>query len=307
LTVDEWCSLVSSIPERLHPQVLLRGGEPLELPGFSRLVEKLRARNWGVSIDSNGVGLERLAEELAAIGGFHVTVSLDGPSEIHDRIRGVLGTYERARRGVDALRAACERAGTKVTLSLNWTLGQENLEHLSQFPDLARQWGIPVVCVVPRYWVEPTAGREQERALAKFGVVAWAWRGFPSEAVRCDSERLRGALEAFRARLGAIEAYPFLPLSDAEYEDWLCRWEVPVGLQQCANAWTLLDVQPNGDANFCVDFPDWAIGNVREQNLEQLWLGARANAFRQRIATGLLPVCRRCGAKYMSRQCDGEL
>jgi MoaA/NifB/PqqE/SkfB family radical SAM enzyme len=302
LDVDDWQKLIASIPTNSPPQVLLRGGEPLELPGFPRLLEAIRARGLSVSIDSNGVLLERLADELAAIGGFHVTVSLDGPPQVHDAIRGVPGTYERARRGVDALRTACARARTQVSFSLNFTLGPDNLDHLAEFPDLARAWQVPVLCVVPRYWVDEHAGRDHERALAECGVAAWAFRGFPHDAIACEPSHLKTQLETFRERLGEIEAYPFLPLTDREYHDWLSRWDVPVGLQRCDNAWTLLDVQPSGDANFCVDFPDWTIGNVRESSLQSLWSGPRANAFRARLSQGLLPACHRCGSKYMSRQ-----
>ena len=62
----------------------------------------------------------------------------------------------------------------------------------------------------------------------------------------------------------------------------------------------LLDIQPDGEANFCVDFPDYSIGNVRLSSIEALWNGERAERLRAYRRHKPLAVCHRCGAKYIS-------
>jgi sulfatase maturation enzyme AslB (radical SAM superfamily) len=62
----------------------------------------------------------------------------------------------------------------------------------------------------------------------------------------------------------------------------------------------LLDIQPDGEANFCIDFPDYSIGNVRTSTIEELWNGERAQRFRDFRRQTPLAVCHRCGAKYCS-------
>lgn len=54
----------------------------------------------------------------------------------------------------------------------------------------------------------------------------------------------------------------------------------PIGSQRCMNVERLIDIQPDGDANFCVDFPDNLIGSVQEATIEEIWNGNRANRFR---------------------------
>ncbi len=49
-----------------------------------------------------------------------------------------------------------------------------------------------------------------------------------------------------------------------------------------------------------MDFPDYCFGNVRESTIEEVWNGKAAERFRERRRSGPLPVCHRCGAKYMS-------
>jgi radical SAM protein with 4Fe4S-binding SPASM domain len=58
-------------------------------------------------------------------------------------------------------------------------------------------------------------------------------------------------------------------------------------------------VQPDGNVNFCVDFPDYSIGNVADSTLHQMWHSERARRFRELRSAREMPVCFRCGAKYM--------
>ncbi len=77
-----------------------------------------------------------------------------------------------------------------------------------------------------------------------------------------------------------------------------CRSKV--GTYDCRNPWKLLDIQPNGDANFCVDFPDYIVGNITDQTIAEIWNSDRAELFRDYLKQHPLPICNRCGAKYMS-------
>ena len=81
---------------------------------------------------------------------------------------------------------------------------------------------------------------------------------------------------------------------------WFADATTPVGNLPCTNVENLIDIQPNGDANFCVDFPDYIIGNVREYSIKEEWNSKRAERFREYRRKKPLAVCYRCGAKYMS-------
>ncbi len=75
-----------------------------------------------------------------------------------------------------------------------------------------------------------------------------------------------------------------------------------MGLPRCGNVERVIDVQPDGDATFCVDLVDYRLGNVRESTLAALWRGERAERFRARLRQGFLPGCVRCVARYMGQQ-----
>jgi radical SAM protein with 4Fe4S-binding SPASM domain len=88
--------------------------------------------------------------------------------------------------------------------------------------------------------------------------------------------------------------------SENDYRVWFGDPQSPVGSIYCMNVERLIDIQPDGNANFCVDFPDYVIGNVLESTISEIWNGEKAVHFREYRRKNQLPVCYRCGAKYMS-------
>jgi MoaA/NifB/PqqE/SkfB family radical SAM enzyme len=89
-------------------------------------------------------------------------------------------------------------------------------------------------------------------------------------------------------------------MTEDEYRVWFADPLTPTKSVNCSNVERLIDIQPDGSANFCVDFPDYTFGNVREATLEELWNREAAECFRAYRREMPLPVCHRCGSKYMS-------
>ena len=71
------------------------------------------------------------------------------------------------------------------------------------------------------------------------------------------------------------------------------------GHDLCPVAWYFAQVEPDGDVCFCGDFPDYVIGNVRRESFTSLWTGAKAQAFRAKLAREPLPICARCCGSYV--------
>ncbi|MBM4283730.1 MAG: radical SAM protein [Deltaproteobacteria bacterium] len=81
-----------------RPVVYVTGGEPLLYPQVVELLAAARSRRLLVHLQTNGTLLAGAAPDLASLGLQMVSVSLDGPPEVHDRIRGVPGSFRVRRR-----------------------------------------------------------------------------------------------------------------------------------------------------------------------------------------------------------------
>lgn len=301
LTLADWKRLVDELAQHNSPGLLLRGGETFMFPGIIELINHIHGKGMFISIDTNGTMLKKVAADIVRVGKIHLTISMDGPEEMHDFIRGVQGTYHRISEGVAAIHAEEERQGQKISLSLNFTITGENYQYLSALPDVARSLGIGVVCMVPYYYFPQSVGRAYEKELKEnLDCSAYSWVGFHHETSGVDFKVFQTQLQEFQANLGEVYSYPYMPLSEEDYRLWFADATTPVWQERCTNVDKLIDIQPDGSANFCVDFPDYSFGNVKTATMEQVWNSTEAERFRQYRHTKALGVCLRCGAKYMS-------
>lgn len=99
--------LLKQLPaiERLGVQwVVLTGGEPLMHSDLFALCAPLKLRRIRITLLTTGLLLDRFAEQIVRNIN-DVIVSLDGPPEIHNRIRRVSNAFERLSSGIRALRS----------------------------------------------------------------------------------------------------------------------------------------------------------------------------------------------------------
>jgi MoaA/NifB/PqqE/SkfB family radical SAM enzyme len=301
LGLSDWKKLADELAAHGVHSVLLRGGEVFLFPGIIPLLEYLRSKEIFASIDTNGTQLDRYAADLVRIGKMHLTVSIDGPEAIHDSVRGMRGCFQRVRTGLETLRGEEKKAGVALSKSITFTISPFSYRGLGNMPAIAKDLGIQTICIVPYYYVPQAVGLTYERELREnFESEAFSWRGFHHEESGVDIETFLKELRTYRSSLGGIEDYPYLPMSEEEYRTWFGDAQTLVGPIACANVEKLIDIQPSGEANFCVDFPDYSIGNVRESTIAELWNSPRAEKFREYRRKQPLAVCCRCGAKYMA-------
>lgn len=296
----DWKRLVDEGAEHGVSFVLVRGGEPFLFPGIIELLEHLAAKGIATSVDTNGTMLERYAADLVRLGdNIELTVSVDGPEEVHDEVRGVPGCFRRMERGVAALRAAEDAAGKKLRRAICFTISPYSLRGLAEMPAVARRLGMPIH-VVPYYYFPDAVGQAYEAELRTLGCEAFSWRGFHHPASGIDFDEFLPLFRRYQAGLAPDERAVFMDLGEEDYRTWFADATTPVGSTACWNLDGLLDIQPDGEANFCVDFPDYPIGNVASATIEALWNGARAERLREHRRRKPLAICHRCGAKYIS-------
>jgi sulfatase maturation enzyme AslB (radical SAM superfamily) len=226
---------------------------------------------------------------------------VDGPEAIHDRVRGRAGCFAEIASAIAALKAAERRAGRTISKSITFTISPWSYQGLGAMPDVARSLGIEALCIVPFFHLPESIGRQYQQELQdEFACAAYSWRGACHEQSGVDPDVLCDQLQQYRAQLGSISNYPYLPLQDEEYRTWFGDPTAPVRSPDCVSVERVFDVQPNGDATFCVDYPDFTLGNVRSASVAELWNSDRAQRFRERRRQAPFGACHRCVAKYMA-------
>jgi radical SAM protein with 4Fe4S-binding SPASM domain len=117
------------------PSLNITGGEPFLRKDLFEILEEMSARGFAIYLLTNGtlINIEK-AKQLAKLGINGVQVSIEGPEEIHDSIRGN-GSFAASCKGVSLL----VKAGLRVTL--NATLSEINAENFLDMVDITTGLG----------------------------------------------------------------------------------------------------------------------------------------------------------------------
>jgi MoaA/NifB/PqqE/SkfB family radical SAM enzyme len=301
MKLADWKRLVDEVSEYDIAVILIRGGEPFLFPGIIELLEYIRAKGINMSIDTNGTMLEKYAADLVRIGNMHITFSVDGPEEIHDSVRGVEGSFRKTKENILRLHELDKCSEKKISKSICFTISKFSYKGLGDMPDVARSMSIDSINIVPYYYFPDETGKKYEKELKEnFNCKAFSWSGFHHDNSGIDFNIFREEYRKYLKNLNGIENFPYMDLTEEDYRLWFINPFTPVGSLTCNNIEKLVDIQPDGEANFCVDFPDFSIGNVKRSSIKDLWDGPKAEQFRNYRRKNPLSICYRCGAKYIS-------
>jgi MoaA/NifB/PqqE/SkfB family radical SAM enzyme len=271
-------------------RVVLSGGEPLLHSRLWDLCEPLRRAGIGITLLSTGLLLARDAERLASFCD-DVVVSLDGPREVHDRIRNLPRAFDKLAEGVDAVRAVAPG----VAVSGRCTVQRENFHALRATVEAAREIGLHRISflaadVTSEAFNRP-GGWDRERAAA----VALATEDLPRLAAEIDAiseadfasgfiaesrEKLRRRLHDYFAALAGCGAFPVV---------------------ECNAPWVSSVVEADGTVRPCFFQPP--LGNAREAGSFAAVLNSPAAvAWRRGLDVARDEICRRCVCSLSLRQ-----
>ncbi len=118
------------------PSFNVTGGEPFLRQDIFEILAEIGRKGFDIYLLSNGILINReKAKMLSGLGVKGVQVSIEGPKEIHEIIRGK-GSFYSSLRGVQCL----FEAGIKVTLNI--TLSEINAGHFMDMVALSSSLGV---------------------------------------------------------------------------------------------------------------------------------------------------------------------
>jgi len=134
LSTGEWKRVIQDAYSLGASTVVFSGGEPLLRDDIYELMVFAKAKNLSVCITSNGNLLnDQSAGKMKEAGVNVVNISIDGPQEIHDYLRGK-GAFSKANSALGLL----ERYGIECTIA-TMVCGY-NYKHLPFVVELARKY-----------------------------------------------------------------------------------------------------------------------------------------------------------------------
>ena len=264
------------------------GGEPFLRQDIFEVLEELKNKGFDTYLLTNGILINRnRANALAKLGLTGVQISIEGPEDIHDAIRGA-GSFSATLKGIRNI------VDAGIELTLNTTLSDINAPYFADLAALASSLG---------------AKRLGFSRLVPSGVGSKLISRALNKETLLDLYRKIFSLET--NGLHIVTGDPVASqLRQPSKEDGHNSW--PSG--GCAAGVSGLTVLPDGTITPCRRMPV-AIGNVRRDSLREIWASSEIlNALRDKSRyEGRCGRCKRwsscrgCRAiAYAFSQADGK-
>jgi radical SAM protein with 4Fe4S-binding SPASM domain len=261
--------------------VVFSGGEPLMHPEIFQLCSAAKQLGARVTILSTGLLLGRYANEVIEHAD-DVTVSLDGPTSIHDRIRNVQGAFQSLARGIEHLRAQNPdfRIGGRCTVQ------HLNCDALVETVSAARQLGLSSISFLAVDVHSSAFNRPAGLNVLRQSGLAVDLDQIPRLESQIEKLIAQGECGAF-----VVES-PAKLRRVAQHFRACCSLDPHVA-PACNAPWTSAVVEADGAVRPCFFHP--AIGSLRSgETLGSILNSPSAAAFRASLHVASNPVCRRC-------------
>ncbi|MGB2716967.1 MAG: radical SAM protein [Vicinamibacterales bacterium] len=295
LTLD---TLATAFPDRAGFQISLTGGEIFMRKDIMSVLNLFREKGYACGyLTTNGTIInEERANALAdlAAAGFlkHISVSVDGPGELHDAARGLKGTFERTCAGLRRLQEAARRKQAPLRVSINTTVAHESLAALDQMVEVAEELGVDAIGLNHLMYSTPEEVAETVRLIGApdasvIATYVTSDPGLDIEVVRTkvaalqEKCRQKNVLFDYRPKVHAqlIENY-YTPGSKLE--------------GRCLYPFLHARVSFSGKVYFC-PFIRVEVGDLTRSTLEEVWNSEKYVSMRRSLVeNGIFPVCRRC-------------
>lgn len=281
ISVEDLKRQLKSI-ERLQVQwVVFSGGEALMHSDLWSLIDVLRERQIRITLLSSGLLLGRHAASLVKSVD-DVIISLDGPPEVHNSIRGVPGAFEITAAGI----ASILERDPNFRISARCTVQRSNFRHLRDTVDAARGLRLNSMSFL--------AADVDSTAFARPN----GWPVEKKAAVGLDSAKIAALESEIEALISRGECGHFVCESPAKLRRIARHFravlnEIAPVAPACNAPWNSAVVEADGTVRPCFFQP--AIGHLNtEIPLDQILNGPEAVAFRDSLDVATNPICQKC-------------
>ncbi len=296
LTIDEWLQVGETLAGQGVKTVELFGGDVFLRPELTvRLATLLKACGCTVGIPTNSNLLTReIAEELVkSVDVFYI--STDGVDELHDKLRGRSGTFEKVLRAIDYFKEA--RGGSAgPRLVCNTTVSKHNCRTLTQIAQFAMGRGFDDIhfeyvgeftddhachSQIGGYRPSPLYMRNGESALLTEELVDLTREQL--KAVASFNGQTGESGRPFKVRTTSIDALSDANLIDGTVPGRRCFFERMTRI-----------IDPYGNIAPCLFFDTFSLGSVHHGDLDSEFNVVRRKRFRTARNSGQLELCRHC-------------
>jgi radical SAM protein with 4Fe4S-binding SPASM domain len=285
------------------PVSYIWGGEPFLYPDIMPLAKYMIDKGMFFSVNTNGTFIEDYAEQIVRDKWSSIFVSLDAFRDVNDAMRGK-GSYDKVVRGFAALNREKKRQKSSYPIiGIVTVVTNMNYQYLEEFVAASKEFNLDIHMFNLGTYTNDTIIERHKKVM--------------KEKLDTDIACLESYNTGYNNNIDGQELYNILQkihnsnfghpplkslritvpaLNPERINTYYSDLETPVR-NHCIVPWCQANINYNGDVHFCADYPDYVLGNIKEQSFKEIINGERANHFRKTISefeNGMFPGCLRC-------------
>lgn len=297
LSLNQWRKLIDEISP-YKPAIELSAAEPLLYKDFVPLVKYIKQeKKLECRIYTNGFLLEEYGLFLRDIGINHVIVSIDGPPDTHDYIRGKPGLFDKILKGLKIL----SHANTaRPLIDINYTISNHNYGKIEETFQMLSNNDIAFdrFTIIQTLSISKEAADRHNKEYPLFPVTEICKTGV--DFLSIDASILHQQIKnLIRRGQGRVRVYPDFPMSALDI--WYNNPNKLVGnTAGCRFVWNSATITSSGNVIPYIRCANKIFGNISADGFKKTWNSKSFRDFRllsKRVRR--FPICSRCSASFM--------
>ncbi|BAF70897.1 radical SAM/SPASM domain-containing protein [Nitratiruptor sp. SB155-2] len=273
--------------------VIFSGGEPLTRKDIFDIAEAMREEGIATYLSTNGLyihhsNVKRIIDTFSYIG-----ISIDGTQTIHDRFRGLEGSYAMSLKAIDLIHEHGGRVGIRFTIT------KETIDALKHIFELAETIGIDKIYISHLVYsgrgldnLKMDLTKEQRKEAVTYIIQ----KAFEYYETGKDIDIVTGNME-----MDAVMLLNALEQKDAEAAKRLRKRLLAWGGNSAGR--NLVNIDSEGNVKPDPFFPE-RIGNIFEKPFDAIWLD-NENSLLQKLREFPRKICGKCENCEWIEICNG--
>jgi MoaA/NifB/PqqE/SkfB family radical SAM enzyme len=294
LTTEKIKEIIDEISV-FKPSVGFTSTEPLLRKDILEIARYVIEKKLELLITTNGYLLEKFAESLVDLNLTRLSVSLDGPPDVHNRIRGKDDVFQKATTGlklVDEIKKKRGKDNPKTFVT--FTITNYNYDKLYDFMCSIDDIGVEQVNFQLSYFVTKDMAEIHNRTWANKYPVTETCIGEGIDPLKVDVEVLFDQIQRVQ------KAYPdksvfLFDIDKAKLKTYFYDHLRFINKLNCVFPWFIAQVSPTCELLGLTRCYPVSLGDLKNQSFKQAWNGKQMRAFRMDLQKhGRFTACCRC-------------
>ncbi len=288
LSYNQWISFINKVKHK-KPIFFVTGGEPFLNKDCIRILSFIKRQNLGCGVCTNGsLFSDNLIKKLAALDLDNVVFSLHGSKKVHDKITRVKNSYDKA---ISNIKKFCKLKKNTFVL-VNYVFFDQSIDEVENMIKECEQAGVDAVRLTHLGFITTKEMHRNQMIMKKHfrqsGQLPVEVHHYVKNSV---DKSFVNKIKKLRRKKFNIPVLIKPDMNDKEINDWYSS-NVKCN-RKCLFLWKGAVIDTNGDVFPCQTIK-LKLGNILENDLQEIYNSKNAMKLRKLIKKKLLPACLRC-------------